>query len=163
MFGGQDGLRRIMSQDTLKPKRLGETLARFGYYFRPYWAILGLSVLLVIGATWTQVITPGLIGQAVDCYLSQPAANALADFPGVETLGTNAENNCTYDPNAASLTADQRLAGLGGLILRIVGLYVLGSVLTGLTFFTMSWTGQHVLRTMRIDVFQHLHHLSLNY
>lgn len=152
MFGGQDGLRRIMSQDTLKPKKVSETLARFGYYFRPYWAALALSVLLVVVATWTQVVTPGMIGQVVDCYLTQPAATALADFPGAETLGTTAGNNCTYEPDAASLTVDERLAGLGGLILQIVGLYVLGSVLTGLTFFTMSWTGQHVLRAMRIDL-----------
>src|SRR5262245_44405422 len=123
MFGGQDGLRRIMSQDTLKPKRLGETLARFGHYFKPYWAILGLSVLLVIGATWAQVTGPELIGQAVDCYLSQPAANALADIPGAEILGSNAENNCWYEPNIAGLSLEQRLAGLGGLILRIIGLF----------------------------------------
>ena len=40
MFGGQDGLRRLMSQDTLKPKRLGDTLRRFGRYFKAYWPIL---------------------------------------------------------------------------------------------------------------------------
>jgi len=37
MFGGQDGLRRIMSQDTLKPANVSETLARFGHYFKRYW------------------------------------------------------------------------------------------------------------------------------
>ncbi len=36
MFGGGDGMRRLMSQETLKPKRLGETLSRFASYFRPY-------------------------------------------------------------------------------------------------------------------------------
>ena len=51
MFGGQDGLRRIMSQDTLKPKNLGETLARFGRYFRPYWPLLILVALLIIATT----------------------------------------------------------------------------------------------------------------
>lgn len=159
MFGGQDGLRRIMSQDTLKPKKVGETLARFGHYFRPYWAVLALCVLLVVVSTWSQVAAPELIGQAVDCYISQP----LDILPGLEALESSAESNCWYDPNPANLTSAERLTGLGSIILRIVGLYVLGAVLTGLTFFLMSWTGQHVLLLMRIDVFQHLHHLSLNY
>jgi ATP-binding cassette subfamily B protein len=61
------------------------------------------------------------------------------------------------------MNAGQRLAGLGKLVLLVVGLYVAGSVLTGLTFFTMNWAGQRVLRAMRIDVFQHLHRLSLGY
>jgi ATP-binding cassette subfamily B multidrug efflux pump len=163
MFGGQDGLRRLMSQDTLKPTNLGDTLARFGEYFKTYWLVLVLSAVLVIGATWAQVTAPELIGQAVDCYLSQPAADALGNFPGAENLRSAAKNNCWYEPDPTALTGDQRLAGLGGLILRIVGLYVMGAVLTGLTFFSMSWTGQHVLRAMREDVFQHLHRLSLSY
>jgi len=163
MFGGQDGLRRIMSQDTLKPTNLSETLARFGEYFRPYWLVLVLSALLIIAATWTQVTAPALIGQTVDCYLTQPPTNALSNIPGAASLDTPAQNNCWYEPNSATLTAGERLVGLGSLVLRIVGLYVLGSVLTGLTFYSMSWTGQHVLRAMRQDVLQHLHRLSLSY
>jgi ATP-binding cassette, subfamily B, multidrug efflux pump len=163
MFGGQDGLRRIMSQDTLKPKNVMETLARFGHYFKPYWAMLALSALLVIGSTWSQVVAPELIGQAVDCYISQPAAAVLGNFPGADSLRSAAENNCQYEADPTTLSSEQRLAGLGSLILRIVGLYVLGAVLTGAVFFTMAWTGQHVLRAMREDVFQHLHRLSLNY
>lgn len=163
MFGGQDGLRRIMSQDTLKPKNVAETLARFGYYFQPYWALLALSALLVIGSTWTQVASPELIGQAVDCYLSQPAASVLSSFPGAENFRGAAENNCWYESSPTVLSSEQKLAGLGGLILRIVGLYVFGALLTGLTFFLMAWIGQHVLRAIRGDVFQHLHTLSLGY
>jgi ATP-binding cassette subfamily B multidrug efflux pump len=163
MFGGQDGLRRIMSQDTLKPTNLSDTLARFGEYFRPYWPVLVLSAVLVVVATWTQVTAPALIGQTVDCYLSQPAANALGSLPGAESLGASAQNNCWYAPNTATLTVENRLAGLGSLVLRIVGLYVLGAALTGATFYSMSWTGQHVLRAMRQDVLQHLHRLSLSY
>ncbi|HEX2990307.1 MAG TPA: ABC transporter ATP-binding protein, partial [Anaerolineales bacterium] len=62
-----------------------------------------------------------------------------------------------------SLTNDQRIDGLFRLILVVVALYVLGAILTGITFFFMSWTGQHVLRELRLDVFQHLHELSLSY
>jgi len=44
-----------------------------------------------------------------------------------------------------------------------VALYLAGAVLGGLTFFTMTWAGQHVLRSLRVDVFQHIHRLSLSY
>ena len=49
------------------------------------------------------------------------------------------------------------------LLVFIVILFVAGSLLNGLTFFTMSWTGQHVLRQMRVEVFEQLHRLSLSY
>lgn len=159
MFGGQDGLRRIMSQENIKPRNVSETLARFGHYFKSYWLVLGLCVLLVIISTWAQVVGPELIGQAVDCYLSQPAAAAL----GAQNLERNSAGNCWYEADTTGLSSQQKLAGLGGLIWRIVGLYVVGSVLTGATFYLMAWVGQHVLRAMREDVFQHLHRLSLGY
>jgi ATP-binding cassette subfamily B protein len=49
------------------------------------------------------------------------------------------------------------------LILIVIGLFVTSSVLTGLIFFSMSWSGNHVLRTLQVDVFEHLHRLSLSY
>lgn len=159
MFGGQDGLRRIMSQENIKPRNVGETLIRFGHYFKPYWLMLALAVLLIVIATWAQVVGPELIGQAVDCYLSQPTAAVL----GAENLDSNSARNCWYETDMSSLSSQQKLAGLGGLIGWIVGLYILGSILTGATFYVMSWVGQHVLRAMREDVFQHLHRLSLGY
>ena len=39
----------------------------------------------------------------------------------------------------------------------------IGAVLTGTTFFAMAWTGQHVLRALRVEVFEKLHPLSLSY
>ena len=29
--------------------------------------------------------------------------------------------------------------------------------MSGLLFYLMTWTGQHVLRNLRVEVFQHLH------
>ena len=49
------------------------------------------------------------------------------------------------------------------LILIVIALYVLGAILTGTTFFAMAWTGQHVLRSLRVEVFEKLHSLSLSY
>src|SRR6266540_1746580 len=60
-------------------------------------------------------------------------------------------------------TNNDRIAALFRLILIVVTLFVTGSVLMGATFFTMAWTGQHVLRVIRVEVFEKLHSLSLSY
>jgi ATP-binding cassette, subfamily B, multidrug efflux pump len=187
MFG-QDALRRLMSQDTLKPKKVGETLARFGEYFKPYWPILVLVGLLIIGVTWAQVTNPELIGQAVDCYLTPSAVSAFGES-GFLLGGTGAESaqtNCWLAEGIApggvtqrvvkflmtaggfpspspEMTTPERLSGLGRLISIVAGLYLLGAAFNGLTFFMMTWAGQRVLRTMREAVFKHLHNLSIGY
>jgi ATP-binding cassette subfamily B multidrug efflux pump len=173
MFGGPDGMRRLMSQDTLKPKNTGETLARLGGYFRPYWPILILVAIMIVASTWAQVENPDLIGQAVDCYLTPIAASSFGNFPGASALsnsGTSSANtanttstNCWYAANTASMTNSQRISGLGGLILIVIGLFVASAVLTGLIFYSMSWSGNHVLRNLQVDVFEHLHRLSLSF
>ncbi len=190
MFGGQDGLRRIMSQETVKPRRVGDTLRRFGGYFKPYWYAVLITLILAIISTWSQVITPELIGQVVDCYLTPTTASSFAGPSTTAAPPTSSgEANCwlaaEVSPRGISQTIVRsllslggfqfpnlstadfgtggRLAGLGGLVLLIAGLYVLGSALIGLTFFTLSWAGQHVLRTLRTDVFRHLHQLSLSF
>ena len=189
MFGNQEQMRRIMSQEMLKPKNLGETLVRFGNYFKPYWYMLVLAMFLVITSTWMQVTSPEIIGQIVDCYLTPASGSSLNNLPGAQTQTSNAISNCWLSAETSTLsgtqwviktifnannfksptktltdmTTDDRLAGLGRLILIIIGLYVGGAVLTGMTFFTMTWSGQHVLRQMRVDVFAHAHRLSLSY
>jgi len=45
----------------------------------------------------------------------------------------------------------------------IIGLYVLTAILTGLTVYMMNWSGQHVLRQLRVELFKHLHNLSLGF
>jgi ATP-binding cassette, subfamily B, multidrug efflux pump len=184
MFG-PDGMRRIMSQEALKPQKVSETLRRFGVYFKPYWPALLLVAVVLLVSTWAQVTTPELIGQTVDCYLTPMAASAFGSFSPAGIGQSQAVSNCWLaGPHPSGLTQRvlytlhslggfpspngemsevQRLVGLGRLILILVGLYVLGSGLTGVTFFAMAWAGQHVLRTLRVDVFQHLHRLSLGY
>jgi ATP-binding cassette, subfamily B, multidrug efflux pump len=60
-------------------------------------------------------------------------------------------------PELATATNAERIEGMFRLILVIITLYVIGAVLTGATFFTMAWTGQHVLRVLRVEVFEKLH------
>jgi ABC-type multidrug transport system fused ATPase/permease subunit len=147
MMGGLDGPRRLMDREVLKPKNLGATLARFGSYFGKYWVGMALALLMVVGAIWTQVAAPELIGQAVDCYLAPQSGAA----------------NCWYttaDPNS---TAEVRIAGLAGLVGLLAALFVAGSLLNGMAFYAMNWSGQHALRRIREDLFDQTHRLSLGY
>src|SRR3989338_8319339 len=189
MFG-PGGPRAILDRETLKPKSTGATLARLAQHFGPFWPALLAAAFFIIISTWAQVTTPELIGQLVDCYLAPAAASAFGSFPG--RWGKSADNsqaNCWLSEgrtpsgftqtvvktvftagsfaaptaDAATLTQEQRFAGLGRMIVLIISLYAAGALLTGLTFFAMSWTGQHVLRALRAEIFQHLHALPLSY
>ena len=190
MHGGGGPMRGALQSEALKPRNLGETLSRLGSYFGRFWYMLILAVLFVIISTWTQVTTPDLTGQATDCFLiPMGAGSSFASFaPPSATQTSQSASNCwlgTSDPSTlsfthkiiynaytiggypapdpATITSDQRVAGLVRLIVIIVVLFVSGSLLNGLTFFSMSWSGQHVLRELRVEVFEHLHKLSLGY
>jgi ATP-binding cassette subfamily B protein len=144
MFG-LDGGRRLFETNVIKPKNLGYTIGQFWAYFRRFWVGILIAFVLIVASTWTQVVSPDIIGEAVDCYL----------FPN--------PSGCTTEVITADITAEQRLAGLGTQALILVALYVAGAVLSGLAFFAMSWSGNHVLRDMRKDLFRHMHRLSIGY
>lgn len=155
MMGGPG---RMLQNEVLKPRSVRLTLGRFGQYFRPYWHwLLVVAILLVVNA-WVQVITPGLIGQAVDCYLAPQAAAALP----AATVSASAQH-CWYDTLPADADSAARTAGLLGLSLRLVLLFVVGSASGGSMFFLMGWTGQRVLRVLQVALFEHLHRLSLSF
>jgi ATP-binding cassette subfamily B multidrug efflux pump len=181
----------ILNQETLKPRKLSETLARLGSYFGRFWYMILLAVAFVVVSTWTQVTTPELTGQATDCFLVPTGASVFGNF--ASSFGANnatpsaaQTSSCwltTDDPSSltftrgliykafhaggyevpADATNTDRIAALFRLILIVVTLFVTGSILMGATFFTMAWTGQHVLRVLRVEVFEKLHALSLSY
>lgn len=145
MMGGMGGPGRMLNSETQKPKRIGPTLARFWRYFRPWWYAVALAFTLIVVATALQVGTAPLIGQAVDCFLlPNPAA-------------------CWYAPGVAELSAEARLAGLGGLVLWLTLFFVAGSLLQGLAFYSLNWAGQRALRRIREDTFEQIHRLSLGF
>lgn len=170
MMGGLDGGRRIFERDVVKPKNLGATLGRLWGYFRQRSLALLLVLALMIVVTYTQVITPKLIGQAVDCYLVQENAFAamvpaeIRDDPNLQSSRT-----CWYDSTDFSQITDvqqvrdAKITGLLGLVGLLVLLFVVGSLLRGVMFYTMNWAGQTALRQMRVDVFRHINRLHLGY
>lgn len=148
MFGGPQ---MALRQETRKATNVSATLARLAGYFRPYWFMLALVALVMIVNTWTQVMGPDLTGQVVDCYLSPANPSATR------------ASNCWYTTPNPNRTREETLAGMAGLIGLLTALYVAGAVMGGLMFFTMTWTGQHVLKSLRVQIFEHIHRLSIGY
>ena len=159
--------------ETSKPKNVSATLRRFTGYFRPYWPQYLLVLVLMIVGTWSQVTAPQLLGQAVDCYLTpasvssafsqvpEPLRLAMATLSGSES--GSATSHCWYDPPQPGWTSQDYLAGLAGLTVRLMGIFLLGTVATGAMFYLMTWSGQHVLKTLRVDVFRQIMRLSIGY
>jgi ATP-binding cassette subfamily B protein len=191
MFGSSEGLRRVIDRETSKPTNVGRTLARFAVYFKPYWLLLLVVLVLVVASTWSQVVVPELIGQVVDCFLVPSSGGASAAFPGAPALAGDSPSASTcwlaqgsqpsgFTQNVitslytlggfpqpagsvALMSSAERIAGLGRMIAVIVGLFLFSSVITGVMFYFMTWSGQHVMRNLRQDVFRQLHRLSLSY
>ncbi len=166
MFAGGH-LRGALEQEASKPKSVGATLARFGSYFKPFWPQLLLVVAFMLASTWAQVTAPDLIGQIVDCYLTPAVTSQFAGGPGLPGLPgagqTTQASNCRF-PDALGLTTNaERISGMGRMILLVVGLYVLGAVTSGLQFYLMTHSGQHVLQRLRVEVFDHILRLSIGY
>ncbi len=187
MMHGRAG--NFLNQETIKPRNLSETLGRLGNYFGRFWYMIVLAVFFVVVSTWTQVTSPELMGQATDCFLVPAGSSAFAQLAPTTASDQKAVSSCwlgtTEDPSTlsysrqivykayhlggyttpdlATATNEERITGMFRLILIVIALYVLGAVLTGTTFFTMAWTGQHVLRALRVEVFEKLHSLSLSY
>src|SRR5512145_2776321 len=97
MHGGPTGMLR---QEVLKPRNLGETLGRLGSYFGRFWYMILVAVAFVVVATWTQVTTPELTGQATDCFLV-PAGQAALSQMG----SSGSDSGAAQQPSSCWLTA----------------------------------------------------------
>jgi ATP-binding cassette subfamily B protein len=186
MGGGTQQMRGLLDQDSRKAGNVGGTLARLGRYFGKFWYMIVLAMLLVVISTWAQVTTPELSGQAVDCFLVPIGNQAFGSFlPSGGTQTKTNSSTCWVIQNPDTLTGTNkiiatmfsfggyqypvvptqsaRIAGLTRLVLIMITLFMISAVLTGATFFCMSWSGQHVLRELRVEVFDRLHRLSLSF
>jgi ATP-binding cassette subfamily B protein len=156
--------RHLFEVEALKPKSTSATLRRlWGYFGGRRGSLLAVLALALISA-WTQVLAPDLIGQTVDCYLIPATQSAASQVGGVmQGAAEAAGSNCWYTDADASRARDEALAGVGEIVLLLIGLFVLGAVTTGLQFNLMRWAGLHVLRDLRLEIFRQVHRLSLGY
>ncbi len=161
---------QFLGAETSKAHSIRGTMQRLWRYFRQYGLVLLLVALLVITSTYMQVLIPNLTGQAVDCYLGPYTTAAMAGGSAAMTAvptdaieQSDAFSNCWYTTPDLGATEEEAIAGLGGLVLLIVGLYIGSALFSGLMFYLTSWAGYRVLRDLQADVFAHIHQLSLGY
>ncbi len=168
---------QLFGAETRQATSVRGTLIRLGRYFRHYVLALVVVAVAVVGGTYMQVLIPDLTGQAVDCYLGPYASTDIDQAAGQSSTdllpdstsedfsgqGSDAFSNCWFTDPDPFASAEETIAGLGQLVLLIVGLYIGSSLLSGAQFYLMSWAGFRVLRDLRSDIFQHLHRLSLGF
>ncbi|MCB0032800.1 MAG: ABC transporter ATP-binding protein, partial [Anaerolineales bacterium] len=153
---------RLLGVEVESASSISGTLKRLGGYFRPYrWVLVGVMALIILG-TLMQTVIPSLQGQAVDCYLG-PFAQSMVEGNRAASTDTTAFDNCWYTTPDPSATAAETLRGFGFLILIILALYIGGAAVGGLQFYLMARAGLQVLRDLRVEIFQHIHRLSLSY
>src|SRR5574340_587203 len=122
MMGGPGRFGDILNQETLKPRSLSSTLRRLGAYFGRFWPSLVFAMTLIVTATWTQVTTPDLMGQATDCFLIGFGTNGASGSTGgfLGSQSSNSPANCWIVRDPATQPGVRKLlAGayrLGGFI-----------------------------------------------
>src|SRR5574339_740445 len=101
---GHGRMGNLFNQETLKPKSISETLTRLGSYFGRFSYMLVLAALFIVTATWAQVTTPELTGQATDCFLVPAGASAFGSFPGAQQQGQASESACWLQNDPSTLS-----------------------------------------------------------
>lgn len=135
----------ILEKEVLRVQDRRQTLGRLAGYFGAYRrTVLFIAALLVI-STIFQVVTPYLIGQAIDCFIA----------PRFET-----------DTAACVLADASTKANLGALAVVMAVLVVFNiaaALATGYLFYLIAYVGQAVLVRLREEVMAQIHRLSLGY
>lgn len=136
---------RGLAQEVSKPQDAGKTVRRLVTYFRPFRASVAAAALLIVVGTLLQLLSPYLIGIAVDRFIA----------------GTGSEA-----PRWLGLALSQgsdRTAGLNVTMLVLLGTYLLNWAASAGQFYLMAATGQKVLLRMRTQVFDHILNLSVSF
>ena len=152
--------RHLLEGETRKARSVRATLARFWRQMGRRRLILLAVLALSIFSAWAQVITPDLIGQTVDCYLTPYGQQQIGGMAG---MAESAQRNCWYTADTANLSRSETIAGIRTIILLLVALFIASAVATGSQFYLTRWVGMHVLRDLRVQIFEHIHRLSLSY
>jgi ATP-binding cassette subfamily B multidrug efflux pump len=144
MFGGGH-FRGSLRDENVKAADAGKTLRRLLIYFRPFWGLLAMVLVLIILSTLLRLAAPYLTGVAVDRFIDS------AEQAGAGRLEW-------LLPQAIS-----RNTGLAVTMLLLLGVYLLNWATTAGQFYLMTVTGQRVLMRMRTQIFERIQTLSLSF
>ncbi len=135
--------RDLLEREYRKPTAANVTLKRLLNYFRPYRRTLSYVVILIIITTLIQLLTPYLIGQAIDCFVAPTAEESSCRLVAQATK-----------PNVTNLTL---------VSVFLIAINIASAVGNGYLFYLMAYAGQQVLTTLRNQVFDQIHRLSLRF
>lgn len=138
-------MRRPGVLEAQKPQDAGQVLRRLASYFSPFKSrLLLIAVMLVLG-TLVDLAAPYLIGVAIDQFISAPAGQA--PFWLAWLIGPDAS----------------RAAGLSAVMAILAATYAASWLLNVAQFRLMVRVTQRVLLTMRGQILDQLHRLSLDF
>lgn len=140
MMGGP-GHGGLLAQEARRATNRSATLSRLVRYFAPYKLMLAVVGFLILASTAFTIISPYLLGQAIDCFIAPSDASRCA----------------------LTATPAQDLSGLLTVVLVMGAIAVLDALSGGGQFFLMSLTGQRVVKQLRDEAFDKIHELSVRY
>ncbi len=136
--------RDVLEREYRKADSAGLTLRRLLRYFGPYRRTLYFVGALILFTTAIQLLTPYLIGQAIDCFVAPDAS---------------ANNSCRLVDNAT----EPNLTNLALVSVLLIALNIGAAAGNGYLFYLMAYAGQQVLTALRDQVFDQIHRLSLRH
>ena len=129
-------------------------LLRVLKFARPYRNVLFLSIFFSILLSLLGPVRPLLINYAVDHHIigfQNIDGKQCSDDDIVSLLGIS------HDP------CDSDIEKLGSVILILISLLLLESIIQFLYIYLSTWIGQHVIKDLRSEVYQHILKLRMKF
>ena len=154
-----------LTQEAAKATEVGKTLRRLLTYFRPFWGLLAVVIVLTVVSTLLQLAAPYLTGVAVDQFIAPPADDQPQLRPAwLEWLLPILSPSSLLGVNPVKEPQDvSRSAGLTVTMLLLLGVYLLNWAATAGQFYLVMLAGQQVLLHMRTQIFERIQTLSLKF
>lgn len=115
----------------------GNAFLRLMGYLKPYWKTVVLCCVLVALLTVFDIARPRIIGDAIDQYITQQSAQALAP--------------------------EVRFAGIVKAAVLYIGILLLQFVCSRLQYLKIQETGQNIVYTLRNELLEHVESLSMRF
>jgi ABC-type multidrug transport system fused ATPase/permease subunit len=136
---------RGLAREKEKASDVRGTLRRLLRYFAPHKMLLIAAGLLLVFNSLLQILSPYLMGVAVDQFIMPTGAVGPSWLDWIAPSGT------------------EQATGLARVMLLLLGTYILSWLSTGRQFYWMTLAGQKVLLTMRTQILERIQSLSLQF
>ncbi|MEO6349852.1 MAG: ABC transporter ATP-binding protein [Candidatus Limnocylindrales bacterium] len=158
-----------MSLPAPKPQDFRGSLARLARYLRPDRPLIMLVILLALVSVAFAAIGPKIMGDAINVILAGATSLSLPAGPTqaevVAGLRAQGQNQRADMLSAMTLTpgAGIDFGTLGGIVLLLIGVYVVSSIFAWLQAYIMAGVTQRTVYRLRGEVDEKLGRLPLRY